>query len=138
MNVSAVNGGNETNYTAAANQALRETNSELGKDAFLKILIAQLSNQDPLDPLKDKDFIAQMAQFSTLEQMTNMNKSIEQMNAVTKGSAVNYIGRVVEYLDDEGLSTYGTVAYVRFDKSGVILTTTEEIDIPLEKVVAVG
>ena len=138
MNVSAVNGGNETNYTAAANQALRETNSELGKDAFLKILIAQLSNQDPLDPLKDKDFIAQMAQFSTLEQMTNMNKSIEQMNAVTKGSAVNYIGRVVEYLDDEGLSTYGTVAYVRFDKSGVILTTTEEIEIPLEKVVAVG
>lgn len=138
MTVSAVNSANETNYTAAANEALRETNSELGKDAFLKILIAQLSNQDPLDPLKDKDFIAQMAQFSTLEQMTNMNKSIEQMNAVTKGSAVNYIGRVVEYLDDEGLSTYGTVAYVRFDKSGVILTTTEEIDIPLEKVVAVG
>ena len=138
MTVSAVNSANETNYTAAANEALRETNSELGKDAFLKILIAQLSNQDPLDPLKDKDFIAQMAQFSTLEQMTNMNKSIEQMNAITKGSAVNYIGRVVEYLDDEGLSTYGTVAYVRFDKSGVILTTTEEIDIPLEKVVAVG
>jgi len=138
MTVSAVNSANETNYTAAANEALRETNSELGKEAFLKILIAQLSNQDPLDPLKDKDFIAQMAQFSTLEQMTNMNKSIEQMNAVTKGSAVNYIGRVVEYLDDEGLSTYGTVAYVRFDKSGVILTTTEEIEIPLEKVVAVG
>ena len=138
MTVSAVNSANETNYTAAASEALRETNSELGKDAFLKILIAQLSNQDPLDPLKDKDFIAQMAQFSTLEQMTNMNKSIEQMNAITKGSAVNYIGRVVEYLDDEGLSTYGTVAYVRFDTSGVILTTTEDIDIPLEKVVAVG
>ena len=61
MTVSAVNSANETNYTAAANEALRETNSELGKDAFLKILIAQLSNQDPLDPLKDKDFIAQMA-----------------------------------------------------------------------------
>jgi flagellar basal-body rod modification protein FlgD len=138
MTVSAVNNANEANYTAAANEALRETNGELGKDAFLKILIAQLSNQDPLDPLKDKDFIAQMAQFSTLEQMTNMNKSIEQMNAITKGSAVNYIGRVVEYLDDEGLSAYGTVAYVRFDKSGVVLTTTEEIEIPLEKVVAVG
>ncbi|MBL3538767.1 flagellar hook capping FlgD N-terminal domain-containing protein [Aminivibrio sp.] len=138
MTISAVTGGNEANYTAAADEALRDTNSELGKDAFLKILIAQLSNQDPLDPLKDKDFIAQMAQFSTLEQMTNMNKSIEQMNAVTKGSAVNYIGRVVEYLDDEGMSAYGTVAFVRFDTSGVILATTEEIEIPLEKVVAVG
>jgi flagellar basal-body rod modification protein FlgD len=138
MTVSAVNNANETNYTAAANEALRETNSDLGKDAFLKILITQLSNQDPLDPLKDKDFIAQMAQFSTLEQMTNMNKSIEQMNALTKGSAVNYIGRVVEYEDEEGLSTFGTVAFVRFDTSGVILTTTEDIEIPLEKVVAVG
>ena len=122
----------------AVTDAIQNPSTDLGKDAFLKILITQLSNQDPMDPLKDKDFIAQMAQFSTLEQMTNMNKSIEQMNAVTKGSAVNYIGRVVEYLDDEGLSTYGTVAYVRFDKSGVILTTTEEIEIPLEKVVAVG
>ena len=44
MTVSAVNSANEANYTAAASEALRETNSELGKDAFLKILIAQLSN----------------------------------------------------------------------------------------------
>ena len=138
MAVSGVNNGTDNSYTGAAQEALRATNSELGKEAFLKILIAQLSNQDPLDPLKDKDFIAQMAQFSTLEQMTNMNKSIEQMNALTKGSAVNYIGRVVEYRDDDDLTAYGTVAYVRFDKSGIILTTTEELEIPLQKVVAVG
>ena len=117
---------------------LREVNSELGKDAFLKILIAQLSNQDPLDPLKDKDFIAQMAQFSTLEQMTNMSKSIEQMNALSRGAAVSYIGRTVEYENEDGLNEYGKIAYLRFEKGGTILVTDQEIDVPLEKVLAVA
>ncbi|GAB1398677.1 flagellar hook assembly protein FlgD [Aminivibrio sp.] len=117
---------------------LREVNSELGKDAFLKILIAQLSNQDPLDPLKDKDFIAQMAQFSTLEQMTNMSTSIEQMNALSRGAAVSYIGRTVEYENEDGLSEYGKIAYLRFEKGGTILVTDGEIDVPLEKVLAVA
>lgn len=117
---------------------LREVNSELGKDAFLKILIAQLSNQDPLDPLKDKDFIAQMAQFSTLEQMTNMSKSIEQMNSLSRGAAVSYIGRTVEFENEDGLSEYGKVAYLRFETGGTILVTDDEIDIPLEKVLAVA
>ena len=124
--------------TTSADNMFREAGNELGKEAFLKILITQLANQDPMDPLKDKDFIAQMAQFSTLEQMTNMNKSIEQMNALTKGSAVSYIGRVIEYVDEDGISQVGEVAFVRFDKSGVILTTTDKVEIPLERVVAVG
>ena len=125
-----------TDYTSG--DELRAVNSELGKDAFLKILIAQLSNQDPLDPLKDQDFIAQMAQFSTLEQMTNMNKSIDQMNALSRGTAVSYIGRTVEYENDDGLKEYGKVAYLRFENSGTILVTDDEIDIPLEKVLAVA
>lgn len=57
----------------------REPSSELGKDEFLKILMAQLQNQDPLDPLDDKDFIAQMATFSSLEQLMNMSESIDAL-----------------------------------------------------------
>ena len=138
MSVNSVTNGYSTTATnSPGRNELREVNSDLGKDAFLKILIAQLSNQDPLDPLKDKDFIAQMAQFSTLEQMTNMNKSIEQMAALNKASAVSYIGRIIEYMDDDGLPAYSQVGFVRFENGKVILNTADG-DVPLEKVISVA
>lgn len=63
--------------------------NELGKDAFLQILVTQLGNQDPLSPATDTEFIAQMAQFSSLEQMQNMNAAIE------KQTAYGYVGSEV-------------------------------------------
>ena len=70
---------------------------EMGKDEFLKILIAQLSHQDPTQPMQDKEFIAQMAQFSSLEQMTNVSSEIAKVAALlAKSQAVNLLGRMVE------------------------------------------
>lgn len=62
-----------------SNVEQRTPSSQLGKEEFLKILMTQLQNQDPLNPLEDKDFIAQMAQFSSLEQLMNMSKSIDAL-----------------------------------------------------------
>ncbi|WP_026893848.1 flagellar hook assembly protein FlgD [Clostridiisalibacter paucivorans] len=51
---------------------------DLDKDTFLNLLVTQLRNQDPMNPVEDKEFIAQMAQFSSLEQMQNMNANMKQ------------------------------------------------------------
>ena len=69
----------------------------MDKDDFLKILITQLTTQDPSQPLQDKDFIAQMAQFSSLEQMTNMASGFSKVqNVLNAGQAVSTIGKDVE------------------------------------------
>ena len=72
----------------------------MGKDDFLKLLIAQLSAQDPLDPMGAQDFSAQLAQFSGLEQMTNVNTNLEILQklqtASQNTSSLNLIGKTVE------------------------------------------
>lgn len=77
----------------------RETSDQqdLGRDDFLKILMTQLENQDPTEPMDDKNFIAQMAQFSSLEQMTNMSENFKKLSGMLSGGeALNTIGKTVE------------------------------------------
>lgn len=70
-------------YLSNAKQSSTNNNT-LGKDAFLKLLVTQLQNQDPLNPMEDREFIAQMATFSQLEQMITMNQSMEELISVQK------------------------------------------------------
>jgi flagellar basal-body rod modification protein FlgD len=75
----------------------RKTSNELGKDDFLKLLITQLSNQDPTSPMEDTQFISQMAQFSSLEQMTNMSTSFSKMASfISSQEAASTLGKTVE------------------------------------------
>lgn len=113
MNVqNAVNLQNAKN----ASELGRTTSSGLGKDDFLKLLITQLANQDPTSPMENTEFIAQMAQFSSLEQMNNMATSFAQMaNMITSNEASNTVGKTVE-LNVNGNSITGMVeAAVRGD-----------------------
>ena len=80
--------------------------SVLNKDDFLKILITQLTHQDPTKPMEDREFVAQMAQFSSLEQMTNMNSEMTRMaGIISRGQALQLIGKTVEISSGDKLIT---------------------------------
>jgi flagellar basal-body rod modification protein FlgD len=105
------------------NQAKKTGTSTLGKDDFLKILMTQLQNQDPLNPMQDQDFIAQMATFSSLEQMTNLNSSMDsfikfaEQNQFMQASSM--IGKTVTYLDDQNNEGTAPVKSVSFKDGGI-------------------
>lgn len=100
--------------------------SSLGKDEFLKILMAQLANQDPMNPMEDKEFIAQMAQFSTLEQTTNMTSMLEKfINTQTQSDSIlkysEMIGKQVEWKNAKGESESGIVKSIKQRENGIVL-----------------
>ena len=74
--------------------------STLGKDDFMKILVAQLQAQDPMAPMEGQEFASQLAQFSSLEQLTNVNSNLEASQAfdlaLSNGAALNLIGKNVD------------------------------------------
>jgi flagellar basal-body rod modification protein FlgD len=92
-----------TNSTTTTNKTGSQS---LGKDEFLKLLVAQLQNQDPLSPMNDTEFIAQMAQFSSLEQSMNLARTMATMQAT------GLIGAEVYWTDDYGVAYAGTVKSV--------------------------
>src|SRR3954453_8706170 len=96
--------------TAGTTQAGSGKAASLGKDDFLKLFVAQLQHQDPMNPMQDGEFMGQMAQFSTLEQVTNSAKANDQMAAnLGMSQALGLLGKTVTYIDDQKVSHTGVV-----------------------------
>ena len=119
--VSDLSMADKTTATAKAAKA----SSDLGKDDFLKLLVTQMQYQDPLNPQADTDFIAQLAQFSSLEQMQNLN----QTN--TNSQAFNLVGKevLIENTNSKGETTQvrGTVDYVTVKNGTAYLSIDDEL-----------
>ena len=110
----------------------KRNTGELSKDDFLNLLVTQLQYQDPLKPMEDKEFISQMAQFSSLEQMQNMSR------AFTDTKAFAMIGKeITANLLEDGSFAYktitGVVSSVKLNGSGTVVVVDGR-DIPVDKV----
>lgn len=103
------------NYSTSnvSTAASKQSSDSLGKDQFLKILITQLQNQNPMEPLEDKEFIAQMAQFTSVEQLTNISSQIESLSQ-SLGAASGLIGKQVSWIGTSAESNESAV------RSGVV------------------
>jgi flagellar basal-body rod modification protein FlgD len=110
-----------TQVTPTPTQLSRNTSGSLGKDDFLKLLVAQLQHQDPMNPMQDSEFMGQMASFSTLEQVTNMVADNE-----TTG-AIGLIGRTVTYQGTDRVPHTGVVEKVT-TAGGKPLLTVDGVD----------
>ena len=87
----------------SATSSTRPAAESMGQDDFLKLVIAQLQNQNPMEPQKDTEFIAQMAQFDTLNQMRELNHAMTVMRGLAELSqASNLIGKEVQATDASG------------------------------------
>lgn len=119
-----------------ANQTSNRNTGQLGKQDFLTLLVTQLRYQDPLNPTDDKEFIGQMAQFSSLEQMQNMSSSM------TQSQGFSLIGKHVEgtLTDEETNKTSGisgTVTSVKV-KEGKTYVVVKGKDVPIENITSVS
>ncbi|RJE48744.1 MULTISPECIES: flagellar hook capping FlgD N-terminal domain-containing protein [unclassified Dehalobacter] len=134
-----------TSDTAATKGTSTGTNStdstSLDKQAFLQLLVAQLQNQDPMSPMDNSQFVAQLAQFSSLEQLSNMATAMDELkesmvtlnsqSLLTQGAAM--IGKEVTWADSDGASQSGTVTSVKW-ADGSLALVVGETELSLEDI----
>jgi flagellar basal-body rod modification protein FlgD len=131
--------GNVGDIIAKPKLTPTSSKKELGKDDFMKILMTQLQHQDPSKPLEDKEFIAQMAQFTSLEQLSNMNTEIKALRQ-TMGLSPAFIGKKISWsvLDSVGNTVVknGVVDALTF-KKGIQYASVKGEEVSLDQIVKV-
>lgn len=107
--------------SSQADQISTSTESSMNKDDFLKLLVAQLQNQDPLNPADSTEFTAQLATFSSLEELQNINDTLAEVQTsqtiLTNSQAVDYIGKEIQALGNTVSLDNGQADPVEFDLS---------------------
>lgn len=124
--VSAVSSSAAAQTTSTATSL--STTQQLGSQEFLQLLVTQLQNQDPLNPMDDQDFIAQLAQFSTLEQIT------EQTRWAKMTFGLGLVGHQISFKTDDGEILQGVVQALRIT-DGTPILSLEDREIKLDQVV---
>jgi flagellar basal-body rod modification protein FlgD len=138
MSIQGIN-SNDASYTDSIG------GNQMGKEAFMELLVQQLKNQDPLSPMDNDQFISQLTQMSSLEGIQNLNDNmvglamLQQGNALmsqlTQSSAL--IGKEVTYMDyDTGEERIGAVQSVKI-QDGLAVLNIDGTDVPLASVMEI-
>jgi flagellar basal-body rod modification protein FlgD len=132
-------GGGPAPLAGAATPASTLPGDQLGKDTFLKLMVAQLRNQDPMNPQDSAEFLAQTAQFTSLEKLDAVAQQTSQaLSAQMAFGASTLVGRSVTYLGEDGLTEVsGQVGSVRFTPTGPVLAVGAT-EVPISNVVSVA
>jgi flagellar basal-body rod modification protein FlgD len=110
-----------TTTTSSSSTDLSST-SQVDKDMFLKLMVAQLKNQDPMNPTDSSQFLAQTAQFTSLEKLTDVaDQTSQALSAQLAFGASGLVGRSVTYTGADGAEKTGTVSTVSFTGNGPML-----------------
>jgi flagellar basal-body rod modification protein FlgD len=125
--------------TSSPGSQLKGKNAQLKTDDFIKMMITQLQNQDPLEPAKNQELLAQMSQIGQLQSQTLLQESLSGMVLQQNlGTAGNMIGKVVEGLDDAGEPVDGLVTSVRVEDKQVLLELDNGKRLSLGKVTGIA
>jgi len=125
-------------YEVETERASLEGNDGLGQDAFFKILITQLQNQDPLDPMEDREFISQMAEFSSLEKVEKIYGMLEQqINVSQLAGQADLIGKEIT-ANVEGVQLKGTVDGVKSKNEEIWVVLENGSEIRMDKLTAIS
>ncbi len=127
MSTTGINGSSTLSTTgttlAPSNSTGTGAASSMGESDFLKLMMDQLQAQDPLNPSDPTQFLSELAQFTSLEQQTNIaNTTAASNTAQSNASALSLLGHTVSYTDSTGIAQSGTVSKVDFGTSGPSLT----------------
>ncbi|TPP09859.1 flagellar hook assembly protein FlgD [Rhizobium glycinendophyticum] len=134
--VSSTTSTTSTSTSSSSTAAAASASATLDYDNFLQLLITQMKNQDPTDPMDASEQIAQLATFSQVEQTIKTNSNLETLitgNALTNAS--NYIGQTITSADE---SMTGVIESVRVYSDTMVATTTDGDEIPIVVGVRVG
>lgn len=136
----AVNGVSAAGSTTAAAASSRASVSDakdaaLDYDSFLTLLIAQMRNQDPTDPMDSSEQIAQLATFSQVEQSIKTNSNLENLISMTSlNGAASYIGKTITSQDGK---TSGVISSIKVSSDGMVATTTTGKKITIDEGVTI-
>jgi flagellar basal-body rod modification protein FlgD len=128
MNVPSVSGAQSTTDTTSTNPP----SASVDYDAFLQLLIAQMKNQDPTNPMDSSQYMSQFAQFSSVEQSIQTNTKLDSLlSSFSLSQADGLIGHTAQFTSDDGQSTSAKITAVSIVQGGAVATLDDGTQVKL-------